>query len=65
MTEMRNGSDTSSYVEFLYLTLLLLDNKELIVEYLDKIVKASSNYSDIIGNDCFCGVVSTIGNKYG
>ena len=63
MTEMRNSLDTSSCVEFLK-SLLLLDNKELIVECLDTIVKASSSYSGIIGNDSFCGLISTIGKKY-
>ena len=64
MTGMCNSSDTNSFVKFLQ-SLLQLGNKELIVECLDTIVRATSSYSDIIGNNSFCSIISTVGDKHG
>ena len=65
MREIRKSSIGGSSLEFLQ-SLLLLDNKELVVECLDTVLKATSCcYSGIIWNDSFCSLVSTIGSKYG
>ena len=64
MAGLRDGFGASTYVRVLQ-SLLLLDNKELIVECLDTIVKNTSSYSNIVGSSSFCKAVSTIGNKYG
>jgi len=61
LREMHKRSNGTLSLEFLR-SLLLLDNKELIIECLDTIVKATSCYSGFIEDGWFC---STIGSKYG
>jgi len=61
LREMHKRSSGSLSLEVLQ-SLLLLDNKELIIECLEIIVKATSSYRSFMEDDFFC---STIGSKYG